>query len=106
MRPRHSPPDLRKQSDGLGKVDRHRARDTRERLITNQESDHRQNYGAGEPRAWCWPITAAGPTRLLLAPAAGRSGVPRSDRNKSVAGPETTENMPISMTAHRGYYPD
>src|SRR5580704_15256407 len=36
--------------DGLGKVDRYRVQDARDRLITNQKSDHRQNDGAGESR--------------------------------------------------------
>ena len=36
--------------DRLGKVDRHRAKIRLIALVTNQERDHRQDDGAGEPR--------------------------------------------------------
>jgi hypothetical protein len=56
--------------------------------------------------ARCWPITAAGPTHLLLALPQVDQECRDQNNNKWVAAPGATANMPISVTTHRKYYPD
>jgi hypothetical protein len=103
VRSRHSPTDVRKQSGWASIKWIDTGLDTREQLITNQESDHRQNYGAGDP-ARCWPITAAGRhTCFLRLPQVDQECLDQI-RDRWIAAPATA-NMPISMTTIAGIIP-